>query len=355
MVDRRKIWVWAAVGAAVAMMGGLAVSRLTSSAVPAGFANANGRIEATEINVAALSGGRIDKITVAEGDNVAQGDVLVQMDVIQMNAQKRQAEAQLRRAEIGVETAGSLLRQAEAQVAAAAASVEQARAVSDAAATRLLRSERLVRNNTISQQTLDDDRAADRQARAGLASAEAAVAAAEAGVGSARSQVVDAEAAVEAARAAIDVVTASINDATLHATRDARVQYRVAQEGEIVAAGARILNLVDLTDVYMTFFLPTSQAGRVQVGSEVRLVMDAAPEFVIPASVSYVADVAQFTPKTVETTEEREKLMFRIRARIEPELLRKYSDYVKTGLPGMAWVRLDPQAEWPAALSNIVE
>ena len=78
--------------------------------------------------------------------------------------------------------------------------------------------------------------------------------------------------------------------------------------------------------------------------------LDAAPQFVIPAQASFVADVAQFTPRTVETAEERLKLMFRIRARIAPELLRQYIREVKTGLPGMAYVRIDPRAEWPANL-----
>ena len=111
-----------------------------------------------------------------------------------------------------------------------------------------------------------------------------------------------------------------------------------------------MLNLVDLGDVYMTFFLPKASAGRVRMGAEVRLILDAAPQYVIPAQVSFVADVAQFTPKTVETAEERQKLMFRIKARIAPELLKKYIRSVKTGLPGMAYVQLDEQSVWPVHL-----
>ena len=130
------------------------------------------------------------------------------------------------------------------------------------------------------------------------------------------------------------------------------MQFRVAQPGEVLGAGGRVLNMVDLSDVYMTFFLPTESAGRVRIGSEVRLVLDAAPQVVIPASVSFVADVAQFTPKTVETEEERQKLMFRIKAKVSPDLLRKYIQQVKTGLPGMAYVRVDPAAEWPEHLSR---
>jgi HlyD family secretion protein len=105
--------------------------------------------------------------------------------------------------------------------------------------------------------------------------------------------------------------------------------------------------MVDLGDVYMTFFLPTADAGRVAIGSEVRLVLDAIPQYVIPAKATFVADVAQFTPKTVETEEERQKLMFRIKAHIAPELLRQHIEHVKTGLPGMAYVQLDPAAQWP--------
>lgn len=340
---------------AVAALGYFVWSRMEPAGLPAGITAGNGRIEATEVDIAALTGGKIAEITVAEGDFVRKGDVLVRMDVTQLNAQKRQAEAELRRARIGVETAGALVTQAEAQERAAAATVDQAAAEADAAAQKRARSEQLVRTNAISQQVLDDDRARDRQARAGVASAEASQAAAEAGVSSARAQVVDAEAAVDAAKASIDAIQSSLDDATLAAPRDGRIQYLVAQEGEIVASGGRILNLVDLGDVYMTIFLPTSQAGRAQVGAEVRLVMDAAPEYVIPATVSYVADVAQFTPKTVETADEREKLMFRVRARIEPELLARYVEYVKTGLPGMAYVRLDPAAQWPDSLGNVVE
>ncbi|HLD68041.1 MAG TPA: HlyD family efflux transporter periplasmic adaptor subunit, partial [Pseudomonas sp.] len=122
------------------------------------------------------------------------------------------------------------------------------------------------------------------------------------------------------------------------------------QPGEVLGAGGKLLNLVDLTDVYMTFFLPERQAGRVALGAEVRLVIDAAPQYVIPAKVSFVASVAQFTPKAVETASEREKLMFRVKARIEPELLKKHLERVKTGLPGMAYLKLDPEAQWPTQL-----
>ena len=100
----------------------------------------------------------------------------------------------------------------------------------------------------------------------------------------------------------------------------------------------------------MTFYLPTKEAGQAAVGAEARIVLDAFPNYVIPATITYVANVAQFTPKTVETEAERQKLMFRLKANIPPELLRNYRQMVKTGVPGMAYVKVDRKAQWPANL-----
>ena len=352
----KKTWLVILVAAGLGA-GGLAIwDDLTTQKLPEGIASGNGRIEATEIDIAAKTAGRIAEILVSEGEFVDEGQVLVKMDTRQLIAQKRQAEAELRRAEIGIETAGSLVTQREAEKRSAQAVIEQRRAQLDAAEKKLVRSQHLVRTDAISQQVLDDDEASERQSRAALAAAEASLAASDAAIGAAKAQVVDAGAAVDAAKAVLENVATQIADSTLEAPRAGRVQYLVAQPGEIVASGGRVLNLVDLADVYMTVFLPTADAGRLAIGSDARIVLDAAPQYVIPAKISYVADVAQFTPKTVETEEERQKLMFRIKARIDPDLLKRYIRMVKTGLPGMAYVQVDPDATWPAWLEeNLVK
>jgi HlyD family secretion protein len=162
--------------------------------------------------------------------------------------------------------------------------------------------------------------------------------------------VVGARSGVAAAEATIARVEADIQDCQLKAPRDGRVQYRIAQPGEVLGGGGRVLNLVDLADVYLTFFLPETIVGRVAMGSEVHIILDAAPQYVIPANVSYVASTAQFTPKTVETASERQKLMFRVKAQINRDLLQKNLKLVKTGLPGVVWIKLDPKAPWPADL-----
>ncbi|GMP08822.1 HlyD family efflux transporter periplasmic adaptor subunit [Bradyrhizobium sp. TM239] len=321
-----------------------------TNTLPAGFARGNGRIEAVEIDIATKTPGRIREILVNEGDFVRAGQILARMDTEQLQAQRRQAEAQLQRASINVETAKSLVNQREAERKAAEAVVDQRIAQLDSTSRKLDRSEQLIRTSAVSQQVLDDDRSANATAKAALAASHAQVAASEAAISSSRAMVIDAGASVDAAKAAIESINADLNDSVLKAPRDGRVQYRVSQPGEVLAAGGRVLNMVDLGDVYMTFFLPTADAGRVAMGAEVRLVLDAIPQYVIPAKATFVADVAQFTPKTVETEEERQKLMFRIKAHIAPELLRQHIEHVKTGLPGMAYVQLDPAAQWPGNL-----
>lgn len=315
-----------------------------------GVTGSNGRIEAVEIDVAAKAPGRIRDILVNEGEYVQAGQVLANMDTAVLEAQRREAAAQLQRAIIGVETAQIQVTQREAEKAAAEAVMEQRKAELDAAKKRLDRSEKLVGGDNISRQQLDDNRARFQGAQAGVNAAQAQIAAAGAAIATGKSQVIGAQSSVDAVRATVQRIEADLDDSILKSPRDGRVQYRVAQPGEVVGAGGKVLNLVDLADVYMIFFLPTEDAGRLALGGEVRLVLDAAPQYVIPAQISFVADVAQFTPKTVETAIERQKLMFRVKARIDPELLKQHLHHVKTGVSGMAWLRVDPKAEWPDEL-----
>ena len=321
-----------------------------SSSLPEGFAQSNGRIEATEIDIATKTAGRIDTILVKEGDFVQQGQELARMDTRALQEQLHEVQAQLRQAISAVTTAESGLVQRKSEKLAAQAVVRQREAELDAAQKRLNRSRALVRTKAVSQQQVDDDTAQMQGSKAALEASKAQVAASTAAIDSAQAGIVQAKNRVEAATATERRITADLEDSILKAPRNGRIQYRVAEPGEVLGAGGRVLNMVDLSDVYMTFFLPTEQAGKVALGSEVHIILDAAPNIVIPAKTSFVASVAQFTPKTVETQNERLKLMFRVRARISPELLEKHLEYVKTGLPGKAYVRLDAQAAWPTDL-----
>jgi HlyD family secretion protein len=270
----RKRWLIAILVVILAGAGYYAWQKLGRDNLPPGIASGNGRIEAVEIDIATKTAGRIQDILVREGDFVTAGQVLAHIDTAQLEAQHRQAQAQLRRAIIGVGTAKSLVTQREAEKKSADAVVAQRTAELDKADRKYQRSTQLIRTNAVAQQVLEDDRAAAEGAMAAVAAAEAQLAASEAAIGAAQAQVVDAEAAVDAAKATIESIEADINDATLRSPRDGRVQFRVAQPGEVLAAGGRVLNLVDLGDVYMTFFLPTAQAGRVAIGADVRLILD---------------------------------------------------------------------------------
>jgi HlyD family secretion protein len=277
--------------------------------------------------------------------------VVARIDTDVLEAQLHQAEAELREAESSVTTAQSQVILRGAEKAAAEAVLAQRQAELNVSQKHYDRTERLTRKGAASEQDLDDDSARREGAAAAVAAAKAQVAATEAAIATAKAELTGAEAAVAAERANIASIRADLDDSILRAPRDGRVQYRVAELGEVVAAGGRVVNMIDLSDVYMTFFLPTAQVGRLALGDEVRLVLDAAPQRVIPASVTFVADVAQFTPKTVETAIEREKLMFRVKAQIPADLLKKHITHVKTGLPGMAYARLDPGMPWPERLS----
>lgn len=319
-----------------------------------GFVSGNGRIEATDIDVATKYAGRVVEISAREGDFVKAGQVLVQMQIDVLNAQRDEARAHRQQAVTAVASAEAQVKMRESDVAAAQAVVVQRESDLDNARRRLVRSQTLSREGAASIQQLDDDRAAVHNAEAALAAAKAQVAAAQSAIVAAKSQVTGAHSSVTAVAATVTRIEADIADSQLKAPRDGRVQYRVAQPGEVLAGGGKVLNMVDLSDVYMTFFLPETVAGKVAMGSEVRIVLDAAPDYVIPAQVSFVASVAQFTPKTVETASERQKLMFRVKARIDPELLKQHLKQVKTGLPGIAWLKLDAQAEWPQSLTTKV-
>ena len=323
---------------------------LRPSGLPAGIVSGNGRIEATEIDIATKTPGRIVEILAREGDFVKAGAVLARMDTQVLLAQQAEAQAQVRQAENAYLATKSIVTQRESEHNAAQAVVAQRRAELDAAGKRLKRSQRLIGEGAMPLQEFDDNRARVLGAEAAVSAAQAQVAAARAGIEAAKSQVVESQSMIEAAKATVARLQADIDDSELKAPLDGRVQYRVAEPGEVLDAGGRVLNMVDLSDVYMTFFLPTEAAGRVALGSDIRLVFDAAPNYVIPAKASFVASVAQFTPKTVETESERLKLMFRVRAAIDPELLKQHLDQVKTGVPGMAYVKIDPAAAWPPEL-----
>jgi HlyD family secretion protein len=318
----KKTIIWVAV-AAVVVAGGVAWWLLSKPKLPPGFAGGNGRLEAQVINVSAKYAGRLKTVIPHEGDTVDAGQVVATIDTEPLEAQLRAAKAQIVEAQNNLRTAGAQVRSTQAQV--------------DLANKQYKRAEQLVKTGAVSAEERDADLAKVDVSRANLSGYQA--------------QVTRAQSAIDAATAESERLQAEISDNTLKAPVRARVQSRMHEPGEVVAQGAPVLSLLDLSDVYMYVFLPTEAAGKVTMGSEGRIVLDALPQYPIRAVVTYVSPNAQFTPKTVETAEERHNLTFKIKLQINREKLRQYEAYVKAGLPGMGYVRyFDNRADWPANL-----
>jgi len=297
--------------------------KLGGKQLPADIAMSNGRIEAEQVLVSAKFAGRVAQVLVEEGQIVDAGAVVARMDTSELEAQLAGAEALVRRADQAIAEAKEAITQRESERVLANQEYDRAKTLADRG------------YGTVQQ--LD-------QRRSQLNAAEAAHRGAEASLN-------QAQAAADAARADVARIRSLLDDAVLKAPRRGRVEYKLVQSGEVVAAGAPIATILDLADVYMTIFLPSSAAGRLALGDEARIVLDAAPEYVVPATVSFVATEAQFTPKTVETADEREKLMFRVKLHIAPTLLKQYEARVKAGIRGVAYVRTSETAVWPADLS----
>jgi HlyD family secretion protein len=297
---------------------------MSRPALPAGFAGGNGRLEAKQVYVSTKYPGRIAEVLFDEGDTVNAGQVIARMDTTALEAQLREAEAQIRAAQ-------DARRVAQAQIG-----VKQADY--GFAAKQDVRSRNLVSSGAVSQREAEMDHAAALSSKSELVGAQ--------------SQEVQARQQIDAATATADRLRAEIKDAVLVAPIRGRIEKRLSEPGEVLAAGGRVFSVNDLSDVYMYVYLPESVTGKVPLGSEARIVLDAAPEYPIKAFVAYVSPMAQFTPKTVETAEERHNLTFRVKLQIPQDRLRQYEPLVKTGLPGMGYVRYAADKEWPDKLQS---
>jgi HlyD family secretion protein len=299
------------------------IRKLRGDKPPEGFAVANGRLEAQQIEIATKLSGRIAQVLAEEGQMVDAGEIVAKMDVTDLEAQLRGAAAQVRRAQQAKISAEALIAQRQSEIK--------------------LAKQQLDRVVTLRGKGFATDELLD-QRRSTMSSAQAALNAAQANLD-------DAVASIDAATADVAKINATLDDMVLKAPRRGRVQYKLAQAGEVLGAGSRVLTIVDLADVYMTVFFSASVVGHLKLNDDARLILDPIPQFVIPAKVSFVASEAQFTPKTVETAEEREKLMFRVKLSIAPALLRKYEERVKAGVRGIAYVHVDAKRPWPANLA----
>ena len=311
----------------IAILAGLIIGgyfvwqRLNQPSVPPGFAAGNGRLEATEIDIASKFAGRVTEVDAKEGDTVDAGQIIARIDPESLDAQLRQAEARIRESRDANKALGS---------------VAEKRATTTLKRSNIRARGNYSRSALVPEQNLDRDLGARDAAKASWVSAQA--------------QATQAHNSVDAVIAESDRLKADIKESVLRAPIRGRIQYRLAELGEVLPSGGKVYTLIDLADVYMYIFLPEADSGKLAIGDEGRIVLDAAPEYPIVAKVSFLSAKAQFTPKTVETAEERHKLTFRVKLQLNRERLRQFEPLVKVGIPGVGYVRIDQGAQWPEML-----
>jgi HlyD family secretion protein len=289
------------------------------------FGIGNGRLEATQINISSKIPGRLLEVYVQEGDMVEKGQVLAKLDTDELEARLKSAQAYVQQMKQNKLYEEAIVLQRESELTLAKKTYD--------------RTLKLYNNKSIALAQLDHDTATLEAAKATLQAQKA--------------KVINQEAAINAAIAQVDTIKVNINDSTLYSPVKGRVLYKLAENGEVVASGGNVLTVLNLLDTYMTIFLPTSKAGLVNIGSPARIIFDALPGVAVPANVTFISPQAQFTPKEIETQTEREKLMFRIKVKIDPKLLKDHIQKIKTGVPGVVYIKLDENAQWPEKLSRL--
>jgi HlyD family secretion protein len=328
---------------------GLALaSSLTAAACrpdqPAGSVRASGTVEATEVQVAALVGGRLLELKVAEGDRVEAGQIVAQLDTAdarlalqRAQAERAQADAQLRLLLAGARP--EEIRQAEAQVSAAEAETAGAREDLAGASADLERFETLLENNSGSRKQRDDSATRVEVARARVRGAEQRGRAAAEGL--ARLQKGARVQEIDAARARLGIVDAqialldkSIADATVAAPVAGIVTQKLADAGEILAPRTPVVTVVDLDHAWANIYIDEPLVPRVRLGQPATLHTDAGGPG-IKGTVTFVSPRAEFTPRNVQTAEERSKLVYRIKVSVDNR-----EGVLKQGMPVEAEVPL---------------
>jgi HlyD family secretion protein len=286
----------------------------------------SGHVEATEVQVASEVGGRLVELRVAEGDRVKRGDLIARLDTrdteIQLaraRAERAAADAQLRLLQAG--SRGEDIRQAQAQVEAGETEAAAAQAELTAAEADLERFESLLRANAGSQKQRDDAKARADVAREHVRGASERVRAARGGVArlraGARPQEIDAaRARVAGLDAQVASFEKSVKDAEVIAPVDGIVTTKVADQGEILAPRAPIVIVTDLDHAWANVFVPEPMIPRLKVGQSATVFTDAGGQG-LSGTVTFISPKAEFTPRNVQTADERSKLVYRIKVTVD--------------------------------------
>ncbi len=331
--------------------------------LPEGLIQANGRMEGDHVTVASKFPGRIQRLLVREGATVTAGQVLVQLDDIQTKARVEQARKAWEALEAQVQAAHTTLavlnlevplaiETADAAVARARAMVEKAVAVEKEARSDAQRFRDLAAKDEASLQQLDQanlklDVARREQSAARSALTQATKELAQAELGWKRIHAKEADVAAlerqrDQAEAALNETESVLADLTITAPTNGTITTRMVDVGEVVAAGAPLFELVDLDHLYLKVYVPEVQIGKVRLELPARIYTDAFPDRPFEATVKYIASKAEFTPKEVQTPDERVKLIYAVKL-----YLKDNPDHRLTpGLPADAVIKWREDVAW---------
>lgn len=359
----RRILIWGALGAVALAVAAGAWAWWAERATPSGLLQINGRIEGDQIAVAPKAAGRIAELLVREGDEVKAGQLLARLTDEAVDARQAQAlagAAAQRAQALALETSAALLQsEAAVQLASAQAGLAAARADLGRTQAAALQEERdlermrdLAARGFVGPQAVERSELTLRSAREQQAAAQAAVARAEQALRDAelgpqrvRARLAEASsmrAQATAAEARVREAATQIADLTVSAPLTARVSNRYANAGEVIAAGTPIFGLTDLANVYLKGYVPEPMIGRIRLGQAAQIWTDAWPEAPFEARVGYIAARAQFTPKEVQTRDERTKLVYEVR--LYP--LADPGGKLLPGQPADGMIRHDETAAW---------
>ncbi len=353
-----------AVGLLLAAGGYLALDRWLSNArLPEGLIQANGRIEGDHVTVASKFPGRVRALHAREGASVTVGQILVQLDDVQTRAKVEQATHAAEALEAQVQAAHTELavlnldvplaiERADAQVAKARTTVDKALSVEKEARSDAQRFRDLAAKDEASIQQRDQAVMRWEVAQKDIASARSALTQAtkelaQAELGWKRIHAKEADVAAlerqrDQAYAVLDEAESVLQDLTITAPTNGTVTTRMVDVGEVIAAGAPLLELVDLDHLYLKVYVPEVQIGKVRLDLPARIYADAFPEQPFGATVRYIASKAEFTPKEVQTPDERVKLIYAVKLYLE-----KNPDHRLTpGLPADAIIRWKDDVAW---------
>jgi len=286
--------------------------------LPEWVLRSNGLIEMTRTDIAVKYPGRLASLTVREGDVVQAGQILAEQDESDVLAQLDAARASRERA------LGGLAR-AQGEQAAHRSQAELAQL--NWSETAGLHARDMVSDVELKQRNL------------ALAGETGGLEAASGAIGEARGAIAQADAQIR-------LVSAIRADLHIRSPGPGRVEYRIAEPGTMMAPGGKLLSIINPEDVYLTIFVPSAVVSRIRIGDEARILPQGFTR-ALSARVGFVSPEAQFTPKYVETANERDNLSYRVKLQIPVEVARRFAGVLKAGMTADGFVRTDPGKPWP--------